>query len=92
MIVTNKDSATNFKLMECPLNKTGVAFWKTVIPTRNDVLIEGVEEFKDFIVLGERRNGLTQMHVIRLKDKTAYNIDFGEASYAAYFAAERRIR
>ncbi len=85
LIVTNKDSATNFKLMECPLNKTGTAFWKTVIPTRNDVLIEGVEEFKEFIVLGERRNGLVQMHVIRLKDKTAYNIDFGEASYDAYF-------
>jgi oligopeptidase B len=86
LIQTNKDSATNFKLMECPLNQTSAATWKTFVPTRSDVLIESVEEFKDFIVLSERKNGLAQMHVISLKDNMTYNIDFGEASYTAYFA------
>jgi oligopeptidase B len=85
LIQTNKDSATNFKLMECPLNQTSAATWKTFVPTRSDVLIESVEEFKNFIVLSERKNGLAQMHVISLKDKMTYNIDFGEASYTAYF-------
>ncbi len=85
-ILTNKDSATNFKLMECPLNQTSAAAWKTFVPTRSDVLIQSVNEFKDFIVLSERKNGLEQMHIIRLKNKTSYDIDFGEASYEAYFA------
>jgi oligopeptidase B len=77
LIQTNKGSATNFKLMECPLNQTSAAAWKTFVPTRNDVLIESVEEFKDFIVLSERKNGLAQMHVISLKDKTTYFLNGG---------------
>ena len=85
-ILTNKDSATNFKLMECPLNKTSVTAWKEFIPTSKEILLESIEEFKDFIVLGERRNGLIQMHVIRLKNNAEYDVDFGEASYAASFA------
>ncbi len=85
LILTNKDSATNFKLMECPLKQTGVDAWKEYIPTRKDVLLENVEEFKDFIVLEERKGGLVRMAVIRMKDNAAYNIDFGEAAYYASF-------
>ena len=62
LILTNKD-AKNFKLMECPLDKTDVAHWKDYIPHRSDVLLEGVEEFKDFLVITERKNGLIQLRV-----------------------------
>ena len=85
LILTNKDSAINFKLMECPLNNTGVSAWKEYIPTRTDVLLENVDEFKDFIVLQERREGLVRMRVIRLSDQSSHDIDFGEASYFASF-------
>lgn len=83
LIRTNKD-ALNFKLMECPLDKTNVENWKEVIPHRKDVLLEGLTEFKDFLVIEERRNGLVQMRVQNLKDKSEYYIDFGEAAYDAY--------
>jgi len=85
LILTNKDSATNFKLMECPLKQTSVSAWKEYIPTRKDVLLENVEEFKDFIVLGERKGGLVRLRVVRMKDNSSYDIDFGESSYAASF-------
>jgi oligopeptidase B len=68
LILTNKDSALNFKLMECPLNKTNAINWKEVIPHRKDVLLQGVEEFKDFIVINERKDGLVQLCVRNLKD------------------------
>ena len=83
LIRTNKDDAKNFKLMECPLNKTGTSDWKEVIPHRADVLLQGVEEFKDFIVLSERKNGLVKMTIRSLKDNSEYDIDFGESSYTA---------
>jgi len=44
-IVTNKDGATNFKLMQTPVSKPGKANWKDVIPAREDVLLEGIEIF-----------------------------------------------
>jgi len=85
LIRTNKDSAKNFKLMECPLNATGVSNWKEVIPHRADVLLQGVEEFRDFIVLNERKDGLVKMRILNLANKSEHYIDFGEAAYAANF-------
>jgi oligopeptidase B len=85
LILTNKDSAINFKLMECPLNQTHVSAWKEYIPERKDVLLENVEEFKNFIVLQERKDGLIRMRVIRMRDNVPYDIDFGESSYTAQF-------
>lgn len=86
LIRTNKD-AKNFKLMECPLDKTGVENWKDYIPHRTDVLLQGVDEFKDFIVINERKNGLVQFRVRNLKDNSEYYIDFGEAAYDADFGS-----
>ena len=85
LIYTNKDNAKNFKLMECPLSKTSESNWKEVIPVRSDVLLQGVEEFKDFIVLNERKDGLVRMRIINLKDNSEHYIDFGEAAYTANF-------
>jgi len=84
LIRTNKDDAKNFKLMECPLDKTDAANWKEVIPVRKDVLLEGVGEFKDFIIISERKNGLIEMRIRNLKDNSEHYLDFGEAAYLAY--------
>ncbi|WP_299289950.1 S9 family peptidase [uncultured Mucilaginibacter sp.] len=87
LIRTNKDGAKNFKLMECPLNKTSAENWKEVIPVRADVLLQGVEEFKGFIVINERKEGLVKMRIRNLKDNSEHFIDFGEAAYSANFGA-----
>lgn len=78
-------NAKNFRLMECPLDKTGSAQWKEVIPHREDVLIQGIEEFKNYIVINERKDGLVKMRVRNLTDNVEHYIDFGEAAYAANF-------
>ncbi|MFV0536702.1 MAG: S9 family peptidase [Dysgonomonas sp.] len=83
LILTNKD-AQNFQIMECPLDKTGVENWKEYIPHRADVLVESIDEFKDFIVIEERKEGLVQLRVRQLKDGSEHYIDFGEPTYAAY--------
>ncbi|MCK7556958.1 hypothetical protein MKQ70_18835 [Chitinophaga sedimenti] len=76
--------AKNFRLMECPLDKTTRDNWKEVQPNRDDVLLEGIELFKDFMVLSERKYGLTQVRVINSKNNQEYYLDFGEAAYVAY--------
>jgi oligopeptidase B len=85
LILTNKDEAKNFKLMECPLNKTNADNWKEVIAHRSDVLLEEVEEFQAFIVISERKGGLVNMRIKNLKDNTEQSINFDEATYAADF-------
>lgn len=82
-IRTNKD-ARNFKIVTCPENKTDTSAWTEMIAHSDSVLIEGIEVFKNFVVISERRKGLTQLHIINMQNKQEHFIDFGEATYAAY--------
>ncbi len=83
LIVTNKD-ALNFRLMETPLNKTGVENWQEVIGNRNDVLLEGIDVFRDYLVITERKNGLLQLRIRNIHDLKEHYVDFGEPAYTAY--------
>jgi oligopeptidase B len=85
LIRTNLD-AKNFRLMECPLDKTGRENWKEVVPHRKDVLLEYVDEFKDFIVLSERKNGLVQLR-IQKPDHSTHDVEFNEPAYLLESAA-----
>lgn len=84
-IVTNTDAATNFKLMQTNEELTQKKYWKEVIAHRNDVLIEGVDIFKNYLVISERSNGLTQLN-IRPWDapEKAYYLPFPNETYTAY--------
>lgn len=79
-------NAKNFRLMECPLDKTGKENWKEVIPNRNDVLLESVEAFKNHVVLSERKNGLPELRVLK-KDGSGFYIKFEEPAYNASVGA-----
>jgi oligopeptidase B len=85
LIVTNWE-AKNFRLMECPLDKTSRENWKEVIPNREDVLLSGVDEFKDFLVISERKNGLEQLHIRSLVGPE-HNMEFEEPTYAIRVAS-----
>ncbi|MCK0200613.1 S9 family peptidase [Ornithobacterium rhinotracheale] len=83
LIMTN-DQAENFKLMQCPLDKTTVEHWKEIIPHRSDVLLESVEEFKDFLVITERFNGLTRLVIQNRKTKEEKLVSFDDPTYVVY--------
>ena len=82
-IVTNWD-ATNFRLMETPVNATGKENWKEVIAHREDVLLEGIELFNDYMVVDERKNGLSNLRIINQTSGDEHYLDFGEPAYNAY--------
>ena len=81
LIRTNQD-AINFKLMEAPLDNTDRSAWKEIIPHRADVLLEGVDAFRDFLAITERKNGLLHIQVRNLPEGSDYFLDFGEPAYA----------
>ncbi|QAR30429.1 S9 family peptidase [Ornithobacterium rhinotracheale] len=83
LIMTN-DQAENFKLMQCPLDKTTVEHWEEIIPHRSDVLLESVEEFKDFLVITERFNGLTRLVIQNRKTKEEKLVSFDDPTYVVY--------
>ena len=87
-IVTNWD-AKNFRLMEAPINNPGRKNWKEVIAHRPETLLEGVEMFKDFMVLEERTNGLSMLRIRRQSTGEEHYINFGEAAYTTYLSTNR---
>ncbi|WP_430927615.1 S9 family peptidase [Polaribacter marinivivus] len=81
-LLTNKDKATNFKLMKTPVTKTTLENWIDVIPHREDTLLEDFSIFKEYLVLEERSNGLNKVRIKRWDNKEDYYLPFNEETYS----------
>ena len=78
--------AKNFRLMEVPVGTTGKENWKEVIPHREEVLLEDIELFQNYLVLEERIEGIVRIRIISLNQESVQDsyLDFGEEAYQAY--------
>lgn len=83
-ILTNKDKATNFKLMTAQEGSTLSSNWKEFIPHREEVLLEDIEIFKEYYVISERENGLNKIKIINWKSGVARYLPFDNETYTAY--------
>ncbi|WP_340114070.1 S9 family peptidase [Maribellus mangrovi] len=81
-IRTNLD-AQNFRLMRTPLNATEKENWEEVIPHRDDVYFSDFDVFKDYLVLTERKEGISNIRVMPWKGEE-YFIDFDEEVYSVH--------
>jgi oligopeptidase B len=88
-IVTNKDGATNFKLMKTPVDKTPKENWEEIIPHRESVLLEGFELFKKYLVTEERENGLTHIKIKSWDNSVNYELPFEEEVYTVGTSVNR---
>jgi len=82
-IVTNY-GAKNFRLMKTPINKTEKENWLEVIGHRDNVLLQSIDIFKNFLVVNERKDGLVQLRVIKWEDQSEHYIEFKDPAYQAY--------
>ena len=86
---TNLD-AKNFRLMKTPVDQTTKEHWTEVIPHRSDVLLEGTDIFKDYLVVSERKNGLTQLRIMPWEGEEYY-IEFNDPAYLVYTTTNREF-
>lgn len=83
-IITNADDAINFKIVKTKIDNCSMENWVDVIPHRAEVLLEGFEIFKDYLVLEERERGLLQIKIIDEKTQESYYLPFSDPTYTAY--------
>lgn len=84
-IRTNYGDSPNYQLMEVNEKLGGnPKNWKTRIAHRKDVFFEGLEVFKNHLVIQERKEGLIQLRIIDQKTQKEHFLDFGEPTYDAY--------
>lgn len=82
-IRTNK-GAKNFRLVSAPVATPDPAHWTEVLPHRPDVLLEGFDPFKDFLVVAEKSKGLDRFRIFDVKAKSWRDVTFPESAYAAF--------
>jgi len=80
-------AAPNFRLMRTPVTATTVPNWEEVLPHRDDVLLEDVDIFSNWLVVSERSNGLMELRVRSWDGGEDHYVDFGEPAYLAYTTA-----
>jgi oligopeptidase B len=80
-IRTNKDDAKNFKIMVTPESATTKENWTDLMPYDKNILIDGIDIFKDHMVISERKDGITQLRIRPWDGKNEHYVEFGEASY-----------
>lgn len=79
--------AKNFRLMSAWVDDLGVAGkekWEEVIPHRDEVLLEQVEVFEEFLAVNERTNGLTEIRFISADGSAEHKLEFDDPTYSAY--------
>jgi len=83
-IIKTNLGAENFRLMEAPVANPGREKWRELIPGRDDVFIQGVEVFHDFMVVTERRDGLRHLRIIPWDGGDEYEVRFDEPAYVTW--------
>ena len=90
-IRTNKDGATNFKLMVCNENKTNSNNWKDYIPHRENVLLEDADFFKNHMVVTEREEGLRKIEIRPWNSGNSHYIEFDDEAYSVRSSTNAEI-
>ncbi|MGE0762411.1 MAG: S9 family peptidase [Bdellovibrionales bacterium] len=85
-ILTNW-KAKNFRLMETTLPSRRKEDWQEVVAHRQDVFLEDLDVYRDFMVLQERFKGLSRLTVQTRKDGKSFPVEFPDQSYVANLAS-----
>ena len=81
IILTNKDKAKDFKLMETNEKTVSKKNWKDFLPYREGVLITNFSCLSNYIIIQELENGLPRILSINKETKKKNIIEFNEDFY-----------
>ncbi len=83
LILTN-DGATNFRVVRAPEDNPAPANWVDWLPHRDSVFVEGMDAFKNFVVVSERSGGLRRLRVTDLRNDKTHYVTFPEKAYGVF--------
>lgn len=82
-IRSNKDGK-NFGLYKS--DSFAEADWQTLIPARDDVMLEGFSLFRDWLVIEERQEGLTHLRQIHWQSGEEKSLKFDDPTYVTWLS------
>ena len=85
-ILTNKDGATNYKLIRTKIDTPEASNWETILEHREDVLLEDLELFKAYWAVTERQNGLSRIRIKSWEGDTDYFLPLEGETYSLFIS------
>ncbi|MFC2634623.1 MAG: S9 family peptidase, partial [Capnocytophaga granulosa] len=82
-ILNNADGATNFKLDKTPIGQTEKSYWQSVLAHQEQIRLEEIDIFKEYLVVTQRYNGLSQIRIIRWDGSAEHYLPFDNETYMA---------
>jgi oligopeptidase B len=82
--IRTNDRARNFRIVRTADTGGSPDAWSDWVPHRAEAFIQGVDIFRKFAVVNERRDGLARLRVIDLATKTSHDVTFPEAAYGVF--------
>jgi oligopeptidase B len=81
LYIRTNSGGRNFRLVTAPVWAPGKENWTELLPHREDVMLEEVDAFRDFVALHEREGGLPQIAFLDPATGARRRVQFGEADY-----------
>ncbi|HUS18793.1 MAG TPA: S9 family peptidase [Terriglobales bacterium] len=72
----------NFGISTAPIGNADRKEWKSLIPHRSDVMVEGFTMFANFMVLREREGGLQHLRITDLRNNQTHRVKMPDAVYS----------
>jgi oligopeptidase B len=83
-LIRTNDKGRNFRLVSAPISDPSEKNWKELLPHRPNVMLSGIDVFKDFYVRVEREEALPYLTVVDFKSGNTHRIAFPEPVYSAF--------
>jgi oligopeptidase B len=87
-ILTN-NNAENFRIARTLVSQPQQKYWQEYISHDPDRLLEGISEFKDYFIIRERYQGLSQLRVIELQHQASHYIEFDDPTYLVFGSSNK---
>lgn len=75
------DTGPNFRLVTASTTDWREPNWVEHIAHRDDVLLDGIDLYRDWLIAAERIDGLPQLAITRLADNSTHRVAFNDAAY-----------
>jgi oligopeptidase B len=79
--IRTNDTGRNFRVVTAPAASPGPEQWREVVPHRAQVMIEGIDCFRDHVMLCTREHALPQLDILDPSTNRVRRVAFAEAAY-----------
>jgi len=85
-ILTN-ENAQNFRILRTPVDRLDKSNWQEFLAHDPEVLLEDIDEFKNYLIISDRYQGLERLRIYNFTTNSFDNIEFPDPVYAVFGSA-----